>query len=133
VGLKGTSWGAVTLGTQWTPYYNVIGVADIFNNSANTFSKEPVTWAPSTAPRMDNSLVYSSPNWSGFGFQAMLVMNGDVGANDPTTPAELQKCNADNKLPCNLSSSSTCTSSTPPTRTGRSSWARLHGGGWPQL
>jgi predicted porin len=23
VGLKGSSWGAVTLGTQWTPYYNV--------------------------------------------------------------------------------------------------------------
>ncbi|MEZ5599618.1 MAG: porin [Candidatus Competibacteraceae bacterium] len=105
VGLKGTSWGSVTLGTQWTPYYNVLGVADIFNNSANTFLQRTGYLGSVYGTRMDNSLVYSSPNWSGFGFQAMLVMNGDVGANDPTTPAELQKCNADNKLPCNLSSS----------------------------
>ena len=105
VGLKGTSWGSVTLGTQWTPYYNVLGVSDIFNNSANTFLQRTGYLGSVYGTRMDNSLVYSSPNWSGFGFQAMLVMNGDVGANDPTTPAELQKCNPDNKLPCNLSSS----------------------------
>jgi len=29
-GLKG-GWGALTLGTQWTPYYNVLGAADVFN------------------------------------------------------------------------------------------------------
>ncbi|HMR02511.1 MAG TPA: porin, partial [Candidatus Competibacter phosphatis] len=81
VGLKGTSWGSVTLGTQWTPYYNVLGVSDIFNNSANTFLQRTGYLGSVYGTRMDNSLVYSSPNWSGFGFQAMLVMNGDVGAN----------------------------------------------------
>ena len=105
VGLKGSSWGAVTLGTQWTPYYNVLGVADVFNNSANTFTQRTGFLGSVYGTRMDNSLVYSSPNWSGFGFQAMLVMNGDVGANAPTTPSELTKCNPDNRLPCNLSDS----------------------------
>ncbi|QQS54804.1 MAG: porin [Candidatus Competibacteraceae bacterium] len=105
VGLKGTSWGSVTMGTQWTPYYNVLGVADVFNNSANTFLQNTGYLGSVYGTRMDNSLLYSSPNWSGFGFQAMLVMNGDVGANEPTNPSELGYCNPDNKLPCNLSDS----------------------------
>jgi len=104
VGLKGDSWGAVTLGTQWTPYYNVLGVADIFNSSANTFVQRAYLGA-TYGLRMDNSLVYSSPNWSGFSFQAMLVMNGDASANDPTAPDQLVKCNSANRLPCNLSDS----------------------------
>ncbi len=104
VGLKGTSWGAVTLGTQWTPYYNVLGVADVFNNSANSFLQRTGYLGSVYGTRMDNSLVYTSPNWSGFGFQAMLVMNGDFTDNDPTNPGELARCNPDNKLPCNLDS-----------------------------
>ncbi len=87
VGLKGSSWGSVTVGTQWTPYYNVVGVGDIFNSDkvfnnytflGNTFGK-----------RMDNSLIYSTPNWSGFSAQAMLVMNGQCSPNDPQIPTEL--------------------------------------------
>ncbi|MDG4553037.1 MAG: porin [Candidatus Competibacter sp.] len=105
VGLKGSSWGSVTLGTQWTPYYNVLGVSDVFNNSATTFLQRTGYLGSIYGTRMDNSLLYSSPNWSGFGFQAMLVMNGDIGANEPQTPSQLAKCNPDNRLPCNLSSS----------------------------
>ena len=40
--------------------------------------------------RMDNSLIYSTPNWSGFSAQAMLVMNGQCPPTDPQTPAELR-------------------------------------------
>ena len=104
VGLKGASWGSVTAGTQWTPYYNVMGVSDIFNSSANTFIQTSYLGA-TYGLRMDNSLVYTSPNWSGFGFQAMLVMNGDAQANDPTAPSQLGICTSGNKLPCNLSDS----------------------------
>ncbi len=66
VGLKGSSWGSVTAGTQWTPYYNVIGVGDIFNSS-KVFD---VTYGEPTVEhllgntfglRMDNSLIYSTP------------------------------------------------------------------------
>jgi predicted porin len=102
VGLKGASWGSVTLGTQWTPYYNVAGVGDIFNSSAHTFTGGTYL-GNDFAIRMDNSLVYTSPNWSGFGFQAMLVMNGDASAADPVAPDQLITCSSGNKLPCNLS------------------------------
>ena len=115
VGLKGASWGSITAGTQWTPYYNVIGVGDIFNSSkvfnstnsfaaATTFSPVLNTYLGNTfGLRMDNSLIYSSPNWSGFGFQAMLVMNAECAPTDPQTTSELCKADANNKLPANLS------------------------------
>ncbi|MBZ4193277.1 MAG: porin [Candidatus Contendobacter sp.] len=114
VGLKGASWGSVTLGTQWTPYYNVIGVGDIFNSSKVFNSTSSFAAATTTSPvlntylgntfglRMDNSLIYTSPNWSGFGVQAMLVMNGTCPPTDPQVPKDL--CGYDgNKLPANLS------------------------------
>lgn len=104
VGLKGSSWGSVTAGTQWTPYYNVIGIGDIFN-STKVFSNDNVYLGNAFGTRMDNSLIYSSPNWSGFSAQAMLVMNGSCGRSDPTAPSELCKANNDNKLPGNLSDS----------------------------
>ncbi len=101
VGLKGSSWGSITAGTQWTPYYNVIGVGDIFNSS-KVFNN--VTYlGKAFGERMDNSLIYSSPSWSGFGVQAMLVMNGSCGSSDPQTPAGLCKTVDTNKLPGNLS------------------------------
>lgn len=102
VGLKGDSWGAVTLGTQWTPYYNVMGISDIFNSS-RLFDQNTGYLGSKFGTRLDNSVMYSSPNWSGFSFQGMLVMNGDIGADDASTPEELSYCDANNKLPCDLS------------------------------
>jgi predicted porin len=103
VGLKGSSWGSVTAGTQWTPYYNVIGIGDIFNSS-KVFDND--TYLGNTfGLRMDNSLIYTTPNWSGFGAQVMLVMNGSCSPSDPQVPADLcrQSGSGDNKLPSNLS------------------------------
>jgi len=105
VGLRGNSWGSVTAGTQWTPYYNVVGIGDIFNSS-KVFDNR--TYLGNTfGLRMDNSLIYSSPNWSGFGFQAMLVMNGSCPPSDPQVTSDLcrQLGAADNRLPSNLSDS----------------------------
>jgi len=103
VGLKGSSWGSMTVGTQWTPYYNVIGIGDIFNSS-KVFDRDTYL-GNQFGLRMDNSLIYSTPNWSGFSAQAMLVMNGSCPPSDPQNPAELCKAagNADNRLPDNLS------------------------------
>ena len=102
VGLKGSSWGSITVGTQWTPYYNVVGIGDIFNSS-KVFDRRTFL-GNDFGLRMDNSLIYSTPNWSGFSAQAMLVMNGSCPPSDPTTPAGLckQAGAADNKLPSNL-------------------------------
>ncbi len=112
VGLKGSSWGSITAGTQWTPYYNVVGIGDIFNSS-KVFDNR--TYLGNTfGLRMDNSLIYSTPNWSGFSAQAMLVMNGQCPPTDPQTPAELRygtACGSDriqgvtNLVPANVSDS----------------------------
>ena len=115
VGLKGSSWGAVTLGTQWTPYYNVIGIGDIFNSSKVFNSVSSYGAVSNNAPvlntylgntfglRMDNSVIYTTPNWSGFSAQAMLVMNGTCPPTDPQVPSELCRTDPNNKLPGNLS------------------------------
>jgi predicted porin len=103
VGLKGNSWGSVTAGTQWTPYYNVMGIGDIFNSS-KTYTKMDYLGID-YGHRMDNMVMYASPSWNGFGFQAAMVMNGDAGNSDPETPAGLTKCSPNNKLYCNLSNS----------------------------
>ena len=101
VGLKGASWGAVTLGTQWTPYYNVIGVADIFNSN-RPFSNSSVYLGNQFGTRQDNSLVYTTPNWSGFSAQAMLVMNGSCIPSDPQIANDLCRTTPENKEPNNL-------------------------------
>jgi len=104
VGLKGDSWGSITVGTQWTPYYNAVGgVGDIFNSS-KVYDND--TYLGNTfGLRMDNSVMYSTPNWSGFSAQAMLVMNGSCGVSDPATPADLCRTSATNRLHGNLSDS----------------------------
>jgi predicted porin len=89
VGLKGPGWGSFTMGTQWTPYYNVMGVADIFNSS-KVFSSNSIYLGNTFGTRMDNSLIYTTPNWSGFSAQAMLVLNGQCPPTDPQVPSDLR-------------------------------------------
>lgn len=91
VGLKG-GFGNLTVGTQNTPYYEVIGINDIFNSSL-TFG--PSVWLggsgdvfinpfdsnflgnfteQDTLKRLANSVYYSTPDFFGFSASAMLTM-----------------------------------------------------------
>jgi predicted porin len=79
LGLKGDSWGSVTLGTQFTSYYNVAGVADIFNSS-RSFSGDTGYLGWRFGQRLDNTIIYMSPNFSGFSAEATLVVNGTSNA-----------------------------------------------------
>jgi predicted porin len=83
VGLRG-NFGTVTVGTQDTPYYNVSGIVDIFN-SAKTFGSD--AWLGGGFEddqvgrglgliRLDNSIYYATPEFSGFSGEAMLIMDG---------------------------------------------------------
>ncbi len=102
VGLKGASWGSFTIGTQWTPYYNAVGgVGDVFN-SVKVYDNDTYL-GNSFGVRMDNSILYSTPNWSGFSAQAMLVVNGSCGIGNPQTTADYCKTNATNRLSGNVS------------------------------
>jgi predicted porin len=75
VGLKSDSWGAVTVGTQWTPYYNALGVNDIFNSDHFTLTEGNLNFLGPI--RTDNTLLYTSPSWAGLSFQAALMANGN--------------------------------------------------------
>lgn len=88
VGLKGDSWGAITLGTQWTPYYNnSVGYLDQFN-SGRSFAyylrgeNIPDIRTGRAEFRRGESLVYTTPNWGGFDAQVMLTMDGPDGESD---------------------------------------------------
>ncbi|HRD67397.1 MAG TPA: porin [Candidatus Competibacter sp.] len=83
VGLKG-GFGTLTIGTQETPYYHVAGVTDIFNSSF-TFGGD--AWlggfvsdqrGPGSLTRLSNSIFYSTPDFSGFSGEVMLVVDGSV-------------------------------------------------------
>lgn len=74
VGLKGDSWGAVRLGRvnelttetirKFDPFYQY-GVAAMLEGSQRS-------------PRIDNTIRYDSPNWSGFNFGASYSLGGQT-------------------------------------------------------
>jgi predicted porin len=97
IGLESDQWGRIKLGTQWTPYYNVAGAADQFNNSKlwDTWdtrkcliATNPPTgntlWQPDAGRgcgttylgpnRYDNAITYQTPNWNGFSAEGMLII-----------------------------------------------------------
>jgi len=106
VGLKG-GFGSITLGTQETPYYQVAGITDIFNSS-KTFG--PTAWLggsfngyklnpsfserdASSLTRLDNTVLYTTPDLNGFSASAMLSMSNSLtgaarGNGDPIIASE---------------------------------------------
>lgn len=94
VGLKG-DFGALTLGTQYTPYYNVIGYTDTLNSIKSfnyylgfsdntTLLGLPVlsTRGGEFGLRQGSSAVYTTPEWNGLSAQGMVVMDGISGPNN---------------------------------------------------
>lgn len=74
LGLRG-GFGTVSIGRQWTPYYNVMGITDIFNNGRS--------FANYSGPfRVSSSLMYSSPDFMGLKVEAMASADGYGGNPD---------------------------------------------------
>lgn len=61
VGLGG-NWGAVTLGRQYTPHYLALAEADPFGTGLAGNAQNLVT----SVTRMNNTIKYTAPVWSGF-------------------------------------------------------------------
>ena len=84
VGLKG-GFGAVTLGTQDTPYWKVLNVVDIWNSSkmfdgtvylgSGIDRRTSDNGALST---LANSIDYQTPIFNGFSAEALLVLDGRI-------------------------------------------------------
>ncbi len=72
VGLSG-DFGTVALGRQWSPYYNVAGYNDLFNN---VYYDDYMG-----VFRLGHVLSYTTPDMGGFQLQAALIADG-LGGND---------------------------------------------------
>lgn len=69
VGIAG-GFGEFRIGTQWSPYYDALGAADIFNE-ASWYDE-----AYAGPFRINNSLRYNSPDLGGFGLSASIEVDG---------------------------------------------------------
>jgi len=86
VGLSG-AFGAVTLGTQDTPYWKILNITDVFNSS-RMFDGGVYLGAGLTEQTDDNgglstlanSIDYQTPNFGGFSAEALLVLDGRINA-----------------------------------------------------
>jgi len=82
VGLAG-GFGAVTLGTQDTPYWKILNVTDIFNSSkmydGTVYLGSGLTEETNdngALSTLANSIDYQTPNFGGFTAEALLVLDG---------------------------------------------------------
>ncbi|MCP5159300.1 MAG: porin [Gammaproteobacteria bacterium] len=88
VGLKG-EFGAVTLGTQDTPYWKVLNVVDIWNSSkmfdgtvylgSGVDRRTSDNGALST---LANSIDYQTPIFNGFSVEALFVLDSRINASE---------------------------------------------------
>jgi len=63
-GLK-TSMGTVTIGRQYTPFYGLKAKADAFGLGMNGTYNNVVGFVPGNADRLNNTVAYTSPTFSG--------------------------------------------------------------------
>jgi predicted porin len=92
VGLQ-SDFGSVTLGTQYTPYYNVLGYMDSLQSIRSfdyflygtTSQGTPILYQRGVAQsRRPFTAVYTTPTWNGLSAQGMIQMNGTENVyNDP--------------------------------------------------
>ncbi len=73
VGLAG-SFGKVTVGRQWNPYYFGVAKTDIMNGPAGGYRQNLNHY------RTGNGLGYATPNMNGFSAAIVLAMDADTGA-----------------------------------------------------
>lgn len=73
VGLTG-SFGTVKLGRQWSPYYNVAGYNDLFNDQFYNHYQGVF--------RLSNAFSYTTPDMSGFKVAAAITADGAAGNDE---------------------------------------------------
>ncbi len=80
VGLKSNDLGAVTLGRQYTPYYLTYAVADPFGAGYAGTAKNLFPSVGSNT-RTSNTIVYTSPSFSGFSGEVAYSLGEQAGSN----------------------------------------------------
>lgn len=81
VGLQNTRVGTLTAGRQYTPYYSFVGplTGSAWLTGATGAHPGDIDGLDTTI-RINNSLVYTSPNWGGVQASAMYALGGIAGS-----------------------------------------------------
>ncbi|RQS06179.1 porin [Burkholderia sp. Bp9002] len=80
VGLGGNGWGTVTLGRQYDPLIDLVQPAQGDNWLGGFFSSPGDIDNADNSVRINNSIKWSSPNWSGLQLAAMYSFGGVAGS-----------------------------------------------------
>jgi general bacterial porin, GBP family len=80
VGMKNTDLGALTLGRQYTPYYVTFAVADPFSTGLAGSAKNLLP-AVGNNTRASNTILYTSPNFTGFSGEVAYSLGEQSGSN----------------------------------------------------
>ena len=90
LGLAGKEWGSVTLGKQDSPHKTSTGKLDVFGQHTladyrSLFGRQVPGAVITQSERASNSILYTSPNMSGFTAKAMWAAKNEAGvANNAT-------------------------------------------------
>ncbi len=82
-----SNYGSVTIGRQYAPFWYVKGQADAFNLGLSPTINNIYAGIPGNADRLDNSILYISPTWSGFMFAAGYSTGNENNTDDYTEKA----------------------------------------------
>lgn len=81
VGLQNKTWGTLTMGRQYTPYFLLVGpLASSTYLTGATGAHPGDIDSLDTTVRINNSVTWTSPNWQGFSASALYGLSGIPGS-----------------------------------------------------
>ena len=79
-GLSSDKFGTVTIGRQYTAFYNTLVKADAFGYGLGAQVGNTLAKLPGATSRTDNTIIYATPNFSGFSGAVAYGSGGAAGA-----------------------------------------------------
>lgn len=92
-GLSSDKFGTVTIGRQYTAFYNTLLKADAFGYGLGAQLGNTLAKLPGATSRTDNTIIYATPNFSGFSGAVAYGSGGATGAETPTQSALTSQTN----------------------------------------
>jgi predicted porin len=100
VGLRSKDWGQFKFGEMYTPYKTSTDRLNPFNGLLGNYSVVMGNTGGDNriefGTRMDHVVTYSSPNWSGFSFDASYSFGQNVDPYNNLTPLQSSDCSGSN-------------------------------------
>lgn len=92
-GLSSDKFGTVTIGRQYTAFFNTLVKADAFGYGLGAQLGNTLAKLPGATSRTDNTIIYATPNFSGFSGALAYGSGGAAGAETPNQAALTNQVN----------------------------------------